>query len=201
MIKELSGSSQQNDSPELQRLAKSFKRIIADKQQRLVIQWPNIFDKTDQWWLQTRTKVFHENKKPIWLFSVLLILGLISILHPIASLFAAKSDFALPGFWNELIKVNFNPIQGIGSVERLRLAGEAVIGGLLVFSAGAGFFGATKLGATVASISLLGLIVLVNLLVFFFDQFSAIFFTNIQFAALFFTRQYRLLLKNWFFTK
>jgi hypothetical protein len=201
MITELSGSFQEDDSSELRRLAMAFKRIIADKKRRLVIQRPDFFDKTDQWWIKTRAKAFPENKKPIWLFSVWMIFGLISILHPIASFFATKSGLALPGFWNELIKVHVNPIDGISLIERLRLIGEAFIGGLLFFSAGAGFFGAQKLGATVAYISLLVLIVLVNLLVFFFDQFSAIFFTIIQFAVLFLTRQYRLLMNNWIFTK
>ena len=123
-------------------------------------------------------------------------IGIISILHPVISLFAARLGFSLPGFWNEFIKINLNTVEGIGWIERLRLAGEAVIGGFLVFSAFAGFFGFKKLGANVAYISILLLIVMVNLLVFFFDQFSTIFYTVIQFIVLFLTRQYRLLLNE-----
>jgi hypothetical protein len=100
----------------------------------------------------------------------------------------------LPGFWNEIIKVNLNPALGIGLIERLRLVGEAVIGVFMVFSAGAGFVGSKNLSANVAYVSLLLLIVMVNLLVFFFDQFSTIIFVIIQFAVFFLTRQYRLLL-------
>ena len=141
-----------------------------------------------------KVKLFRQQKKPAWLFSIWLIIGLISILHPTASLLAALSDFDLPGFWNEFIKINLNPAQGISSIEILRLAGEAVIGVFLIFSAGAGFIGSRRLAANVAYISLLMLIILINLLVFFFDQFSAIIFTFIQFTVFFLTRQYRLLL-------
>jgi len=40
------------------------------------------------------------------------------------------------------------------------------------------------------------LIILVNLLVFFFDQFSAIIITIFQFSVFFLTRQYRLYLND-----
>jgi hypothetical protein len=196
MIAELSNSSQTGDSPELQRLANSFKKIISYRNQILVVEQSDIFEKINQWWHKTRTRIFRQSKKPAWLFTLWFILGLVSIIHPILSFYAAKFGYTLPGFWNELIKLNLDPDQAIGIMERLRLSGEAIIGVFLVFSAGAGFFGAKKLGATMAHISLLILILLINLLVFFFDQFSAIVFTIIQFVTLFLTRQYLLLLEN-----
>jgi hypothetical protein len=196
MIEELSAISKQKDTTDLQRLAKYFQNILEDKDQKITVHQPDLFDKVDAWWLGFKSKLFIEKKKPVWLFSIWLFIGLISILHPTVSLFAARFEFTLPGFWNEFIKINLNPAQGIGSIERLRLAGEAVIGVFLVFSAGAGFLGSRKMGANVAYVSMLLLIVLVNLLVFFFDQFSAIIFTIIQFVVFFLTRQYRLLLNK-----
>ena len=71
---------------------------------------------------------------------------MISILHPAVSLFAALYDFNLPGFWNEFIEIKLNLAQGISSIQNLRLAGEAVIGVFLVFSAGAGFIGFQETG-------------------------------------------------------
>lgn len=194
MIGELSDISKQEDTADLQRLAKYFKKILKDKNQTVTIHQPDVFDKVNAWWSGLKGKLFLENQKPIWLFAMWFFIGLMSIPHPTISLFAARLGFTLPGFWNELIKINLNTAQGIGLIERLRLAGEAVIGVLLVFSAGVGFLGLKKLGANVAYLSMLLLIVLVNLLVFFFDQFSAIIFTIIQFVVFFLTRQYRLLL-------
>lgn len=196
LIKEFSDISSQNEAPDLQRLAKYFRRILEDKQQPVVIHQPDLFDKVNVWWLGVKGKLFSEKKKPEWLFATWLLFGLISILHPTISLFAARLGFTLPGFWNELIQVRLGPFLGIGLVESLRLAGEAVIGVLLVFSAAAGFIGAKKLSANVAYFSLLLLIVLVNLLIFFFDQFSAIFFTTIQFVLFFLTWQYCLVLNS-----
>lgn len=196
IIAELSDFSDRENASDLNRLAIAFRRILEDKRQQLVIYQPDILDKVNAWWLGIKEKLFTKQKNPFWLFSIWLCLGLVSIAHPLVSLYAARSGFALPGFWNELIRVRLEPFLGIGLVERLRLAGEAVIGLLLVFSAGAGFFGAKKLGATMAYVSLLVLIALINLLVFFFDQFSAIFFTIIQFTVFFLTRQYRLALNS-----
>jgi hypothetical protein len=196
MIGELSIISKLNDATDLQRLAKFFQNILEDKDQKVMIHQPDIFDRVDAWWQGIKGNLFKERKKPVWLFVVWLLIGLVSILHPTLSFFAARFNFTLPGFWNEFIKINLNPTQGIGFIERLRLAGEAVIGVFLVFSAGAGFLGSKKLGANVAYVSMLLLIVMVNLLVFFFDQFSAIIFTVIQFTVFFLTRQYRLLLNK-----
>ena len=196
MIGELSSISQQKDAADLQRLAKYFQSILEDKDQKVTPHQPDLFDKIDAWWLGIKDRLFIKKKKPIWLFSIWLIIGLISILHPAISLLAALSDFHLPGFWNEFIEINLNPAQGISSIETLRLAGEAVVGVFLVFSAGAGFIGSRKLGTNVAYVSMLLLIILVNLLVFFFDQFSAIIFAIIQFTVFFLTRQYRFYLNQ-----
>lgn len=194
MIGELSAISQHKDSADLQRLAKYFQNILEDRDQKVTLHQPDLFDKIDAWWLGIKDKLFPERKKPVWLFSIWLIIGIISILHPAVSLFASIFNFDLPGFWNEFITINFNLAHGISSIQNLRLAGEAVIGVFLVISAGAGFIGSRKLGANMAYVSMLMLIILVNLLVFFFDQFSAIIFTIIQFAVLFLTRQYRFFL-------
>ncbi len=194
MIGELSAISKKKDSSDLQRLAQYFRNILEDKDQKVIPHQPDLFDKIDAWWLRIKNKLFPERKKPIWLFSIWLIIGIISILHPVVSLFAVIFNFDLPGFWNEFITINLILTQGISSIQNLRLAGEAVIGVFLVFSAGAGFIGSRKLGANIAYVSMLLMIILVNLLVFFFDQFSAIIFTIIQFAVLFLTRQYRLFL-------
>jgi len=196
MIGELSAFSKQEDATDLQRLAKYFKIILEDKNQIVTIHQPDAFDKVNAWWFGIKEKLFSEKKKPAWLFAIWLFIGMISILHPTVSLFAARLGFSLPGFWNEFIKINLSLTQGIGLIERLRLTGEALIGVLLVFSAGAGFLGSKRMGTNVAYVSLLLLIVLVNLLVFFFDQFSAIIFTIIQFAVFFLTRQYRLILNR-----
>jgi hypothetical protein len=194
MLGELSAISHKRDASDLQRLAKYFQNILEAKDQKVILHQPDLFDKINAWWLGIKGKLFSERKKPVWLFLIWLIIGAISILHPAVSLFAALFNFDLPGFWNEFLKINLNLAQGVNSMQNLRLAGEAVIGVFLVFSACAGLIGSRKLGANIAYVSMLMLIILVNLLVFFFDQFSAIIFTIIQFAVLFLTRQYRLFL-------
>jgi len=196
MIGELSKISQQKDVTDLQRLAKSFQNILEDKDQKVSVHQPDLYDLVDGWWLSIKDKLFRERKKPVWLFLIWLVIGLFSILHPAVSLIAALYNLKFPGFWNELIEINLNLAQGISSIQNLRLAGEAVIGVFLVFSAGAGFIGSRKLATNVAYVSILMLIILVNLLVFFFDQFSAIIITIFQFSVFFLTRQYRLYLNE-----
>ncbi len=196
LIKELSDIPNQKDTIGFQRLANYLKKILEDEDQPVVMHQPDFFEKVNVWWSVIKRKLFIDKKNPVWLFLIWLFFGLISILHPFLSLIALRLEFPLPGFLNELIQIRLEHYWGIGLLERLRLTGEAVIGILLVFSAGSSFLGARKLGVTVAYISLLLLIVLVNLLVFYFDQFSAIFLTIIQFAVLFLTWQYRLLLNE-----
>ena len=193
MIAELSETPQTKDTTELKSLAISFKKIIAGRNQILEIDQPKGLEKISQWWFQMSAKIFHKNKKPLWLFTLWFVLGLISIIHPLASFYAAKIGFTLPGFWYELLKLNLDSNHTIGIVERLRLSGEALIGFSLIISSVLGFLGAKKLGATIAHVSLITQIMVVNLLVFFFDQFSAIAFAVIQFMALFLTRQFLLL--------
>lgn len=196
MVKKLSAITQQKESADLQRLAKLFQSILEDQEQKITLHQPDIFDKVGTWWSVIKEKLFKENKKPNWLFSIWLILGLTLFFHPAISFFAARNDFYLPGILREIFIINLNPIQTLNSIEILRLTSEMVIGIFLIISAGMGLIGSRKFGTNLAYVSLLLLIVLVNLLVFFFDQFSAIIFTVFQFILFFLTRQYRIILNK-----
>jgi hypothetical protein len=192
MIEDLTSSIEEKDSEELRNLAVSIQKIILDHDNLVEVSQPDILAKIDYWWLQTKNRLFHKGKAPTWLFGVWFFLGIISVVHPVVSIYAARSGLTLPGIWNQLIEVNLNMDLGIRLFEQIRLVGEAIIGLLLMTSAVIGFLGWRKLAVAVSYTSILILLVLINLLVFYYDQFSAIVFTIIHFAVFFLTRQYRL---------
>ena len=119
---------------------------------------------------------------------------MISLLHPLASYYVAKRNTALPWFFDELLRVNLNSMVEIQFLEYLRLLGEGIPGLALLAAAILGFLRKEKLGVQVAYFSGLVLLVIINLLVFYFDQFSAILFTALQLAVFLVTARYRRIL-------
>ncbi len=74
-------------------------------------------------------------------------------------------------------------IQGPTSLEwfEIRLALQAVVGGVLIISAFLMVFGKDILGVAISRLSLLVSLTMVNLLMFYFDQFSTIITASLQF--------------------
>ena len=62
MIKELTAISSQKDAADLQRLAKSFKKILEDKEQIVLIHQPDAFDKINPGGLKKRKSCFRKIK-------------------------------------------------------------------------------------------------------------------------------------------
>ena len=179
----------------LRQLAAGLYKIIQDNNQQLVPHKPDFFEKVTDKWNQVIASLFQEGRKPVWLFILWSFLGLISILHPVASLYVFRNNLKLPWVLSELLSLNFGSTTEIRFLESLRLVGEGVLGVALVLASGLGFAGKTSAAAFMAYFGNLIMLVFINLLVFFFDQFSAIIFASIQLVGLLLTNQYREYLK------
>jgi hypothetical protein len=184
--------SDRNDN--LQELADHLLDIVNEEGKRMVPHRPDLLERIDDFWHQRAAKWFDPSKKPTWLFWIWFLLGLFNIIHPLASYYVFTTSLTLPWFLDELLKINLRSNFEGRILEYLRLAGEASLGLIFLFASVLGFLGKQKLAAQLAFFANLTLLILVNLLVFYYDQFSAIFFTIIQLAVFLFTNHFRRIL-------
>lgn len=181
--------SDRNDN--LQELADQLLEIVNEEGKRIV---PHRQDPTE-WisgiWHGWAEKWFNTSSKPLWLFWVWFLLGLITVIHPFASYYVFSNNLSLPWFLDELLMINLRSSSEVRFLEYLRLLGEGSLGLIILIASAFGFIGKTKLAAHLAFFANLVLLTLINLLVFYYDQFSAIFFTIIQLVVFLLTHQYR----------
>ncbi len=175
----------------LQELADHLLDIVNEEGKRMVPHRPDPVEWMDGVWHQWAAKWFDSPAKPTWLFDVWLLLGLVTIIHPLTSYYVFSNGVALPWFLDELLMINLRSGSEVRFLEYLRLVGEGSLGLVILVAAMLGFLGRQKLAAHLAFFANLTLLTFINLLVFYYDQFSAIFFTIIQLAVFMVTIQYR----------
>jgi len=175
----------------LQELADHLLDIVNEEGKRMVPHRPDPVERMDDAWHRWMAQWFSSSSKPTWLLLIWFLLGLVTILHPLASYYVFMNNLPLPWFLDELLKINLRSSSEIRFLENLRLVGEGSLGLILLFASALGFLGRQKAAAHLAFFTNLTLLTFINLLVFYYDQFSAIFFTIIQLAVFMVTIQYR----------
>ncbi len=182
-------SSETNQN--LQDLADGLLSMMQREENRLVPHRPDLLERFSRWWDRWMHALFNADVKPEWLSALWLVMGLVSVIHPISSYYVFTNHISLPWFLNELLQISLRPVGGVGLLESLRLFGEGILGVVFLVAFGFGVSGRAKVAARLAFLAGLILLVLVNLLVFYYDQFSAIIFTVFQLIVFLFTAQYR----------
>jgi hypothetical protein len=188
---ELDHVEKSDTNENLKILAGGLLDVVRREEARLVPHLPDLVENVADQCKKRLNQLFTAGRRPLWLFSLWACLGAISMVHPLVSFYVAKNQIALPWLFNDLLKVNLGSPLKIQFLEYARLMGEGISGLGLFYAAILGFLENEKLGAQVAYFSGLALLVIVNLLVFFFDQFSALVFTAIQLAVFLLTVHYR----------
>lgn len=190
ILANLSNYISDSDSVHLDRLERLLIEFLNDEEQSLVIHQADIFEKFSDWWLKTERKLFKSQAIPKWLIFCWGVWGLISIARPVLSVYADVIGFSLPGAWQQLITTSIDSTSGFSFLEWARILTEIFIGIGLLLSVVLALL-KVRFAATVAYIGLLAMIGFVNIIVFYYEQFSAIFFTLFQFLVLFATVRYR----------
>ena len=182
-------SSETNQN--LQDLADGLLNIMQREENRLVPQRTDLLDRVSGIWDRWMQTLFSSNANPTWLLVAWLVMGLISIIHPLVSYYVFTDRINLPWFLNELLQISLSSSGGVGFLESIRLLGEGILGVSFLAAFALGITGRLKIASQLAYLSGLILLVLINLLVFYYDQFSAIIFTLLQLVVFLLTGQYR----------
>lgn len=190
MLRNLSEYVSESHSPHLDRLEQLLVDFLADEEQSLVVHQPDFFEQFSNWWNRHEKKLFDNREIPKWLIIGWGFLGIISILRPLATVYAESIGLSLPGAWQQLITSSIDSTAGFSTLEWIRILAEIFIGLVLLASVGLAVL-KIQLAARLANIGLLVMIVFVNILVFYYEQFSAIFFTIFQFIVLVATIRFR----------
>lgn len=190
MMQNLSDYVSDSDSPHLDRLERLLIDFLNAEEAELVIHQPDFFERLTNWWMKKEKKLFKGKDTPIWLMAGWGIWGVISIIRPIVSVYAGAVGFSLPGAWQQLITTSIDSRIGFTSLELARILAEILIGLILLVSVILAVL-KVRFAATLAYIVLLCMIAAVNILVFYYEQFSAIFFSVFQFLVLFATVRFR----------
>jgi len=103
----------------------------------------------------------------------------------------AENNVVLDGILGEIFSTSLIGSDNITLTGWVRLVGEVLLGACLIVSAFFAWIKKNRLALGLSFFSLIGMIVLINIFVFYFDQFSAIIFTSVQFMVLFVTVRYR----------
>ena len=126
-----------------------------------------------------------------FVLAALLMWGLVAILYPFLSLNFSSRHVQISGLFSELINTNLI-LSESGVTLLIRLIGEIAIGFSIMLSAIFFAVGKEKTALNLAQSSLLVSISGLYLLVFYYDQFSAIVFVILQFIVLGLVSRYKM---------
>lgn len=187
-LKEIRGQSQE---PALIGLAESLERYLRSKKIELVEEKLVWWQKIERDWLNFENKTFNRATHRFFIIIGVFLWGVWAIAHPLLSWMLSLKKISLPEFTSELINSHL-PLSsaGIGLAE-MRIGMEILAG--LVLLAACFFFVIRKerLAVQVSMVALLFSISVIYLLVFYYEQFSSIFYALIQFLLLMMILRYR----------
>jgi len=117
--------------------------------------------------------------------------GAVLMIHPLIAFLFEHSQLFLPRALTRLLTSDLLSISDLSIAGWLRLVGEGFCGLLLIIASALGRKSSKVKGLRLALISLLIFFIIVNIFVFYYDQFSAIVFTFFHFVILLITLRYR----------
>lgn len=171
-------------NPELTSLSNSLARYLRSHQIHLVAEKPGWWEKMGENWLSFENQKFNRAKHRSYLMAGLFLWGCLAITHSLLSWQLSLQQVLLPGLLAELVN-NLLPLSSSGfGLAELRVVLEAAAGAMLLLSFFLFLFRQEKRAAQLAVTALLFSISVVYLFVFYFEQFSSIFYAFLQFILL-----------------
>lgn len=171
-------------------IANNLIQYLENQEDNLVPHHPDFLEKLVIRWLKIEDSIFcHPN-----FFHKLQIVwgvwGVVTLAHPMLVLLSAQTKITLSGVWASLLASDLLFLTDLSLTGVLRLAGEALCGLFLLLSVFIAARQYKRPAIALAMISLLVLLLIVNVFIFYYDQFSSIFYAIIQSAILLITIRY-----------
>jgi hypothetical protein len=193
IIDRLHRVSQQSSEKNLSRLGKSLEEFIESKKLEVVPYMPDLWERFQTWINLRAQKLITRGRLRVFLVGGLTILGAWTLSDPVSIIARIHSSVASQAYLTGLFAAqNIRGNISLGSFE-IRLGLEIAIGIILIASA---FLLAMRKDRQAFAFGYLGLLILltiINLLIFYFDQFSTIINALIQLVfmlALFYYRDH-----------
>lgn len=171
----------QEDQPDLARLATELLNVLPSLQ--LVPDELSTWERTAKYWRNLEARFISRLRLKAALIGGLFALGLISFVNIAKSVPVGPFRSSLEQILLHMI--NSGQVRSMGGLNWFfaRLALETSVGVLTLVSAGLLLAGKDRSGATLGSLAMLLSLMVVNLLVFYFDQFSTIALALIELAT------------------
>ncbi len=181
------------DDPELAAIADSLLNYLKEQERNLVPHRPDFLENYALRWLKLESSVFGRRNFFRWLALAWGAWGMITLIHPVFALLSARTVLSFSGIWGSLF-ISDLLAADLSAAGLVRLAGEA-LGGLLLLAAA--FLASRRRAQAALNLAMLGLLLMlsvINVFMFYYDQFSAIFYAFLQAALLFLTIRYKRLI-------
>jgi HPt (histidine-containing phosphotransfer) domain-containing protein len=193
IIDRLHRISQQSSEKNLSRLGKSLEEFIESKKLDIVPHVPGLWERLQAWVNRLAQKTITQGRLRAFLVGGLTILGAWTLIDPVSIIARIHSPFESQAYLAGLFAAqNIRGTFSLGSFE-IRLGLEIAIGMILIVSAGLMAMRKDRQAIAFGYLGLLILLTIINLLIFYFDQFSTIINALVQLVfllALFYYRDH-----------
>jgi hypothetical protein len=191
MLRSIQQALYDKQNPGLTLLGNDLIAYLRAQEDNLVPHQPDFLEKIATDYLRFEARVLN---RPQFYRSLIIawgVWGLVTLIHPLFALLSAQTKMDFSGIWGSLFVSDLLMLSPDISVSgRIRLAGEALGGLLLIFAVVLGLRGLKRPAISLAMLSLLLTTLVVNIFIFYFDQFSSFFYAFIQLALLAVTIRY-----------
>lgn len=191
IINRLHRINQETKDENLSRLGKSLEEFIESNKVVTVPHVPDLWERSQAGLTTAAQKIINRERLRLFLIAGLLGLGIWALITPTQVIMAAFSPDKLQVYLqNQMIAGNLRGMLSLKSFE-IQIGLQVSVGLALIVSAVLLTFHKDKQGIALGYLGLLLLLTIVNLLVFYFDQFSTIIGATIQLIFLLAVFYYR----------
>lgn len=191
LLTRLAPIAQQKEDAELSRLSVVLIEFLASKETRVVEHVPSFFEKIQQAWFRFEATWLTRPRLRTIILLLLALWGAWAIFYPIGFLLSSKSPMELQEFIQSFLSDRLiRNASGFNWVEA-RVFMEGTTGLIALVACGFVIARKEKLGMELAYLDMLVILTVVNLVIFYFDQFSTILFAVGQFVLLMLIIRYR----------
>ena len=179
-----------NEDRELLELKEVFVLFLRDPSRPFVEHEPDLFEKAANWLSRLEKQIFEKEKFFIWLRLLWLSLGFILVAQPLFIVSGIDEPMRVSGWLKRIVDSSLLLSENFNLFGFIRIALQVFSGVSLWVCA---FFYKGETGEkwiSFAHLILLIVLTVVNSLVFFYDQFSTIFFVMIEFFVFFLTSSF-----------
>jgi hypothetical protein len=184
MLRRLEKVKDASNDADLTLLAQSLRHYLSNRNLQIVAEAPSLLERVYDYWLSFERAWLTRSRFKALLVGSLLAWGLWSLVMPLGVLILSHTSVQLQGFFFSLVSNQLVNNPRALDWFQARVGLEGAMGLLLLIGSTLLLLGKEQAGIALSRITLLISLTIVNLLVFYFDQFSTIINAAIQFALI-----------------